>query len=36
MPDAAETLGVPVGTVKSRVFRGRRLLAKHIGNQTAS
>ena len=36
MPDAAETLGVPVGTVKSRVFRGRRLLAKHLGNQTAS
>ncbi len=26
-------LGVPVGTVKSRVFRGRRLLAKVLGNQ---
>lgn len=36
LPDAAETLGVPVGTVKSRVFRGRRLLAKHLGNQIAS
>lgn len=34
MPDAAETLGVPVGTVKSRVFRGRRLLAERLGNQT--
>ena len=35
LPDAAEVLGVPVGTVKSRVFRGRRLLAKHLGNQRA-
>lgn len=34
LPDAAATLGVPIGTVKSRVFRGRRLLAKHLGNQT--
>ena len=25
--DAAEALGVPVGTVMSRLFRGRRLLA---------
>jgi RNA polymerase sigma-70 factor (ECF subfamily) len=25
--DAAEELGVPVGTVMSRLFRGRRLLA---------
>ena len=24
--EAAETIGVPVGTVKSRVFRARRLL----------
>lgn len=28
----AEILGVPVGTVKSRVFRGRRLLAEVLGN----
>jgi RNA polymerase sigma-70 factor (ECF subfamily) len=28
----AEILGVPVGTVKSRVFRGRRLLAEALGN----
>lgn len=32
--DVAKTLGIPVGTVKSRVFRGRRLLAKELGNQT--
>ncbi len=29
---ASELLGVPVGTVKSRVFRGRRLLAEALGN----
>jgi RNA polymerase sigma-70 factor (ECF subfamily) len=29
---AANMLAVPVGTVKSRVFRGRRLLAKELGN----
>ena len=29
---AANLLGVPVGTVKSRVFRGRRQLAEHLGN----
>lgn len=34
-PDTAQALGVPVGTVKSRVFRGRRLLAKELGNQWA-
>ena len=34
LPEAAQILGVPVGTVKSRVFRGRRLLAQHLGNQT--
>jgi DNA-directed RNA polymerase specialized sigma24 family protein len=32
----AEVLGVPIGTVKSRVFRGRRLLAQRLGNQTTS
>ena len=36
LPEAAEVLGVPVGTMKSRVFRGRRLLAEHLGNQTAT
>lgn len=34
LPDVAGLLGVPVGTVKSRVFRGRRLLARELGNQT--
>jgi RNA polymerase sigma-70 factor (ECF subfamily) len=29
----SEVLGVPVGTVKSRVFRGRRLLAEVLGNR---
>jgi RNA polymerase sigma-70 factor (ECF subfamily) len=29
---AAELLQVPVGTVKSRLFRGRRILAEHLGN----
>lgn len=29
----AEALGVPVGTVKSRVFRGRKLLAEALGNR---
>ncbi len=29
---AADGLGVPVGTVKSRLFRGRRLLAQRLGN----
>ncbi len=32
---AAEALGVPAGTVKSRVFRGRKILAEKLGNQTA-
>lgn len=34
LPDIADLLGIPVGTVKSRVFRGRRLLARELGNQT--
>ncbi len=29
---AGDILGVPIGTVKSRVFRGRRLLAERLGN----
>jgi RNA polymerase sigma-70 factor, ECF subfamily len=29
---AADTLEVPVGTVKSRVFRARRMLAEYLGN----
>ena len=33
LPDVAQVLGVPVGTVKSRVFRGRRLLAAELGTQ---
>ena len=32
LDQVAELLEVPVGTVKSRVFRGRRLLAKILGN----
>jgi RNA polymerase sigma-70 factor (ECF subfamily) len=34
--DAAETLGVPVGTVMSRLHRGRRLLAEQFANQEAA
>lgn len=34
LPEVAEILGVPVGTVKSRVFRARRLLADRLGNQS--
>lgn len=34
LPEVAEVLGVPVGTVKSRLFRGRRLLAGELGNQS--
>jgi RNA polymerase sigma-70 factor, ECF subfamily len=30
--EASEVLGVPPGTVKSRVFRGRRRLAEILGN----
>ena len=32
LQDVADLLGIPVGTVKSRVFRGRRLLAEVLGN----
>lgn len=28
----SEALSVPIGTIKSRVFRGRRLLAESLGN----
>ncbi len=31
LPEVALALGVPVGTVKSRVFRGRRMLARRLG-----
>lgn len=33
LPDVAEVLSVPIGTVKSRIFRGRRLLAEELRNQ---
>lgn len=33
--DAAEVLGVPVGTVMSRLFRGRRLLAAALREDSA-
>lgn len=32
LSDAAAILEVPIGTIKSRVFRGRRLLADALGN----
>ncbi|MDH5616709.1 MAG: sigma-70 family RNA polymerase sigma factor [Acidimicrobiia bacterium] len=32
LAEISEILGVPVGTVKSRVFRARRLLAEQLGN----
>lgn len=36
LPEVAQILEVPLGTVKSRVFRGRRLLAAELGNQARS
>lgn len=32
LEDAADTLEIPIGTVKSRVFRARRQLAAELGN----
>lgn len=34
LQEVARILGAPVGTIKSRLFRGRRLLADNLGNQT--
>ncbi|HSO49515.1 MAG TPA: sigma factor-like helix-turn-helix DNA-binding protein [Acidimicrobiia bacterium] len=36
LPEVAEVLDFPIGTVKSRVFRGRRLLAIQLGNQSTT
>jgi RNA polymerase sigma-70 factor (ECF subfamily) len=33
--EAAELLGVPEGTIKSRIFRGRRTLAQRLGTYAA-
>jgi len=35
LEQAAQILDVPIGTVKSRVFRGRRVLAESLGNLRA-
>ncbi len=32
LAEVAEIVGVPIGTVKSRIFRGRKLLAQLLGN----
>ena len=36
LQSVAEILEIPLGTVKSRVFRGRKLLAAHLGNLMAA
>ena len=36
LQSVAEILEIPLGTVKSRVFRGRKLLAEHLGNLMAA
>jgi len=35
-PEIAAVLGVPLGTVKSRIARGRRALRNELGNQSAA
>lgn len=35
LEQAAQILDVPIGTVKSRVFRGRKILAESLGNLRA-
>lgn len=32
LDEASDVLGVPIGTIKSRLFRGRRQLAQQLGN----
>jgi DNA-directed RNA polymerase specialized sigma24 family protein len=34
--EIAEVLGIPPGTVRSRIARGRAALARSLGNQAAS
>jgi DNA-directed RNA polymerase specialized sigma24 family protein len=34
--EAAEKLGVPVGTVKARVYRARRMIEKSVNNRNVS
>ena len=34
LPEVAQALGAPIGTVKSRLFRGRRLLADLLGTES--
>ena len=35
LEQAAQILDIPIGTVKSRVFRGRKMLAESLGNLRA-